>query len=278
MPSRTLAETATERARETALAAKEKAKDLASHAQKKQYVWATCVCLCLCVCGSWLWSSSTHLLGWDTLIPKQGNVTKTWIDRRTFKRPSSPGACQPHLSYKSSQRLQQVAISGVLSSSLQQLMPCWQHRAANIGAVPHTSAPPPCPSNPLSTSAPFTVALCEQFPDQKLRLWLTLIHANVFCCRPAVYSLLLTLIILLITSSWGLSTAWMQNPSWNCIALTSDDATVIMCSYGSNADLSINEHVCYNWTLKTEASKFSLDFVWGEQPEMAHKYRKYLFH
>lgn len=38
IPSRTLAETATERARETALAAKEKAKDLASHAQKKQYV------------------------------------------------------------------------------------------------------------------------------------------------------------------------------------------------------------------------------------------------
>lgn len=37
-PSRTLAETATERARETALAAKEKAKGLASHAQKKQYV------------------------------------------------------------------------------------------------------------------------------------------------------------------------------------------------------------------------------------------------
>lgn len=37
-PSRTLAETATERARETALAAKEKAKDLATHAQKKQYV------------------------------------------------------------------------------------------------------------------------------------------------------------------------------------------------------------------------------------------------
>ncbi|XP_056140082.1 PRELI domain containing 1a isoform X2 [Lampris incognitus] len=37
-PSRTLAETATERARETALAAKEKAKDLASQAQKKQYV------------------------------------------------------------------------------------------------------------------------------------------------------------------------------------------------------------------------------------------------
>ncbi|XP_037531852.1 PRELI domain containing 1a [Nematolebias whitei] len=37
-PSRTLAETASERARETALAAKEKAKDLASHAQKKQYV------------------------------------------------------------------------------------------------------------------------------------------------------------------------------------------------------------------------------------------------
>lgn len=38
-PSRSLAETATERARETALAAKEKAKDLASQAQKKQYVW-----------------------------------------------------------------------------------------------------------------------------------------------------------------------------------------------------------------------------------------------
>ncbi|XP_077958430.1 PRELI domain containing 1a isoform X1 [Gasterosteus aculeatus] len=37
-PSRSLAETATERARETALAAKEKAKDLASQAQKKQYV------------------------------------------------------------------------------------------------------------------------------------------------------------------------------------------------------------------------------------------------
>lgn len=37
-PIRTLAETATERARETALAAKEKAKGLASHAQKKQYV------------------------------------------------------------------------------------------------------------------------------------------------------------------------------------------------------------------------------------------------
>lgn len=37
-PSRTLAETATERARETALAAKEKAKGLASQAQKKQYV------------------------------------------------------------------------------------------------------------------------------------------------------------------------------------------------------------------------------------------------
>uniref|UniRef100_A0A3Q3WHS3 PRELI/MSF1 domain-containing protein n=1 Tax=Mola mola TaxID=94237 RepID=A0A3Q3WHS3_MOLML len=37
-PSRTLTETATERARETALAAKEKAKDLASHAQKNQYV------------------------------------------------------------------------------------------------------------------------------------------------------------------------------------------------------------------------------------------------
>lgn len=37
-PSRTLAETASERARETALAAKEKAKDLASQAQKKQYV------------------------------------------------------------------------------------------------------------------------------------------------------------------------------------------------------------------------------------------------
>ncbi|XP_047441721.1 PRELI domain containing 1a [Mugil cephalus] len=37
-PSRTLAETATEKARETALAAKEKAKDLASQAQKKQYV------------------------------------------------------------------------------------------------------------------------------------------------------------------------------------------------------------------------------------------------
>jgi hypothetical protein len=33
-----LAETATERARGTALAAKEKAKDLASQAQKKQYV------------------------------------------------------------------------------------------------------------------------------------------------------------------------------------------------------------------------------------------------
>ncbi|XP_027010587.1 PRELI domain containing 1a [Tachysurus fulvidraco] len=38
MPTRTLAETATEKARETALAAKEKAKGLASHAQKKQYV------------------------------------------------------------------------------------------------------------------------------------------------------------------------------------------------------------------------------------------------
>lgn len=38
-PSRTLAETATERARETALAAKEKAKGLASHAKKKQYIW-----------------------------------------------------------------------------------------------------------------------------------------------------------------------------------------------------------------------------------------------
>ncbi|XP_066505724.1 PRELI domain containing 1a [Hoplias malabaricus] len=38
MPTRTLAETATEKARETALAAKEKAKDLASQAQKKQYV------------------------------------------------------------------------------------------------------------------------------------------------------------------------------------------------------------------------------------------------
>ncbi|XP_024919127.1 PRELI domain containing 1a [Cynoglossus semilaevis] len=37
-PTKTLAETATERARETALAAKEKAKDLASQAQKKQYV------------------------------------------------------------------------------------------------------------------------------------------------------------------------------------------------------------------------------------------------
>ncbi|XP_062856224.1 PRELI domain containing 1a [Trichomycterus rosablanca] len=37
-PTRTLAETATEKARETALAAKEKAKDLASQAQKKQYV------------------------------------------------------------------------------------------------------------------------------------------------------------------------------------------------------------------------------------------------
>ncbi|XP_017567974.1 PRELI domain containing 1a [Pygocentrus nattereri] len=37
-PARTLAETATEKARETALAAKEKAKDLASQAQKKQYV------------------------------------------------------------------------------------------------------------------------------------------------------------------------------------------------------------------------------------------------
>lgn len=37
-PSRTLAETATERARETALAAKEKAKGLASHAKKKQYI------------------------------------------------------------------------------------------------------------------------------------------------------------------------------------------------------------------------------------------------
>ncbi|XP_058506478.1 PRELI domain containing 1a [Solea solea] len=37
-PSRTLAVTATERARETAMAAKEKAKDLASHAQKKQFV------------------------------------------------------------------------------------------------------------------------------------------------------------------------------------------------------------------------------------------------
>ncbi|XP_030622217.1 PRELI domain containing 1a [Chanos chanos] len=37
-PSRTLAETATEKARETALAAKEKAKDLASQAHKKQYV------------------------------------------------------------------------------------------------------------------------------------------------------------------------------------------------------------------------------------------------
>uniref|UniRef100_A0A8B9H3W3 PRELI domain containing 1a n=1 Tax=Astyanax mexicanus TaxID=7994 RepID=A0A8B9H3W3_ASTMX len=37
-PTRTLAETATERARETALAAKEKAKGFASQAQKKQYV------------------------------------------------------------------------------------------------------------------------------------------------------------------------------------------------------------------------------------------------
>ncbi|XP_077466498.1 PRELI domain containing 1a [Stigmatopora argus] len=37
-PSKSLAEAATERARETALAAKEKAKDLASQAQKKQYV------------------------------------------------------------------------------------------------------------------------------------------------------------------------------------------------------------------------------------------------
>lgn len=37
-PTRTLAETATEKARETALAAKEKAKDLASQAHKKQYV------------------------------------------------------------------------------------------------------------------------------------------------------------------------------------------------------------------------------------------------
>ncbi|XP_056295190.1 PRELI domain containing 1a isoform X2 [Pseudoliparis swirei] len=37
-PSRTLTEAATDRARGTALAAKEKAKDLASQAQKKQYV------------------------------------------------------------------------------------------------------------------------------------------------------------------------------------------------------------------------------------------------
>lgn len=37
-PTRTLAETATEKARETALAAKEKAKGLASQAQKKQYI------------------------------------------------------------------------------------------------------------------------------------------------------------------------------------------------------------------------------------------------
>ncbi|KAA0709110.1 PRELI domain-containing protein 1, mitochondrial [Triplophysa tibetana] len=37
-PTRTLAESATVKARETALAAKEKAKDLASQAQKKQYV------------------------------------------------------------------------------------------------------------------------------------------------------------------------------------------------------------------------------------------------
>ncbi|KAF4105257.1 hypothetical protein G5714_014588 [Onychostoma macrolepis] len=38
LPTRTLAETATVKARETALAAKVKAKDLASQAQKKQYV------------------------------------------------------------------------------------------------------------------------------------------------------------------------------------------------------------------------------------------------
>uniref|UniRef100_A0A671SH74 PRELI domain containing 1a n=1 Tax=Sinocyclocheilus anshuiensis TaxID=1608454 RepID=A0A671SH74_9TELE len=38
LPTRTLAETATVKARETALAAKEKVKDLASQAQKKQYV------------------------------------------------------------------------------------------------------------------------------------------------------------------------------------------------------------------------------------------------
>ncbi|TRY91182.1 hypothetical protein DNTS_006109 [Danionella cerebrum] len=37
-PTRTLAETATVKARETAIAAKEKAKDLASQAQKKQYI------------------------------------------------------------------------------------------------------------------------------------------------------------------------------------------------------------------------------------------------
>lgn len=58
MPSRTLAETATERARETALAAKEKAKDLASHAQKKQYVWATSS-----VCVYRRWSSFTPPAG-----------------------------------------------------------------------------------------------------------------------------------------------------------------------------------------------------------------------
>lgn len=78
-PSRTLAETATERARETALAAKEKAKDLASHAQKKQYVWRTTIVSFDAVSGTDL-SLRPYLIVFARVQltdPSQASVRKT---------------------------------------------------------------------------------------------------------------------------------------------------------------------------------------------------------
>lgn len=78
-PSRTLAETATERARETALAAKEKAKDLASHAQKKQYVWRTTIVSFGAVSGTDL-SLRPHLIVFARVQltdPSQASMRKT---------------------------------------------------------------------------------------------------------------------------------------------------------------------------------------------------------
>lgn len=74
-PSRSLAETATERARETALAAKEKAKDLASHAQKKQFVWAR-----LTLGRTCLYSFRKALLGQHGVRLIQ---PKRWADHKT---------------------------------------------------------------------------------------------------------------------------------------------------------------------------------------------------
>lgn len=100
-PSRTLAETATERARETAMAAKEKAKDLASHAQKKQYVW-WCSCSLLyqdyftfnhshSSCSYWVFCNASQCWFENTSVrthpAESGGEEKAWAGFKSLLHP-----------------------------------------------------------------------------------------------------------------------------------------------------------------------------------------------